>query len=275
MKDKLQTLVYASIAHGERSFLISTMDHKCGKCSCAIGDAEYIYCDGFCGATCKFHAQCTGLTDAELEACNNNNVFWMCERCRFLLENARFRSVINSLDAVHYFQQKEYNKTIDDLKATISHLNDSVSSLLELKKLENESICKTDTPANSDAPLSSTRIVDPAETHTEQRNESFKLFLSNIDPNVTEADISELVSARVGTPKPFSVKRLVPAWRHLGDVEYISFKIELDASERGKALSSGTWPPGMRYREFRDRTRDVPWSPRQYGSLRRHNENTI
>ena len=271
------------------------MDHKCGKCSCAIGDADYVYCDGFCGAVCKFHTKCTGLTDAELEACNNNNVFWMCERCRFLLENAKFRSVINSLEAVHYIQQKECDKTIIALKDTITHLNDSINSLLEARKLEIASISKIDVPMNSGAPLSSTRIetaneskIDvpinsgallsstriekPAEIFTEQRSGTFKLFLSNIDRRVTEADISELVSSRVGTRKSINVKRLVPAWKQLADVEYISFKVELDVCEREKALSPGSWPPGMRYREFRDRNRDVPWSPRHYRSPHCHND---
>ena len=250
------------------------MDSKCGKCSSAIGDAEYVFCSGFCDAICKYHTQCTGLTEEELAVCNNvcSNVFWMCERCRRLIDNARFRSVINSLDAVHYIQQKECNNTINDLKETITHLNDSIGSLLELKKLETTSESKIDVPANSGAPLSSTRIENPSEICNEQRNETFKLFLSNIDRRVTEADISELVSSRVGTRKTLSVKRLVPAWQHLADVEYISFKVELDVCERKKALSPGTWPPGMRYREFRDRNRDVPWSPRQYESLHRHNE---
>ena len=277
------------------------MDIKCGKCSRAIGDAEYVYCNGFCDAVCEFHTQCTGLNEKELDACKNANVFWMCERCRFLLDSARFRSTINSLDAVHYMQQKEYNKTVDDLKETITHLNDSISSLLELKKLEtiNESRIdvpgpansgsplsftqketasesKIDVPTNSGAPLSSTRIENPATICSEQRSGTFKVFLSNIDRRVTEADISELVSSRVGTRKPFNVKRLVPAWKQVADMEYISFKVELDILERKKALSPGCWPPGMRYREFReDRNRNVPWSPRQYGRLYRHNENTV
>ena len=232
------------------------------------------------------------MTEKELDVCNNGNVFWMCERCRCLLENATFRSTINALDAVHFVQQKECNKTIDDLKDTIMHLNDSISSLLNLKKLETAGDSRIDVPAhsgahleiasesridvpvNSSAPLSSTQLVDPAEICSEQRNETFKLFLSNIDRNVTEAGISVLVSERVGTQKAFSVKKLVPAWQQLANVEYISFKVELDARDREKALSSGTWPYGMRYREFRDRNRDVPWSPPLHGSLHR-NENTI
>ena len=178
------------------------------------------------------------------------------------------------------------------------HLNDSISSLLELNKLETVNESKTDVPAisgsplsfaqketaskskmdvptNFGTPLSSTRIEKPAEICTEQRSQTFKLFLSNIDRKVTEADIYELVSSRVRTRKPFSVKRLVPAWKQVADLEYISFKVELDVFEREKALSPGCLPPGMRYREFRDRNRDVPWSPRQYGTLCRHNEKTV
>ena len=253
------------------------MDSKCGKCFGPIGDAEYVFCGGFCDAICKYHTQCTGLTENELTVCNNvcSNVFWMCERCRVLIDNARFRSVINSLDAVHYIQQKECNKTVNDLQETITHLNDSISSLLELKKLETTRESTTDVSGNSDAPLSSTRIEKPAEICSEQRNATFKLFLSNIDRSVTEADISALVSERVGTQKAFSVKKLVPAWQQQTNVEYISFKVELDTRDREKALSSGTWPYGIRYREFRDRNRDVPWSPRLQGSLRRCNENIV
>ena len=267
-------MFYASIAHGVRSFLVAPMDSKCAKCYCAIGNAEYVYCGGFCVEICKYHTQCTGMTEKELDVCNNGNVFWMCERCRCLLENATFRSTINALDAVHFVQQKEHNRTVNELKDTIAQLTDSISGLVE-KKPETSCENKTDDSPNPDIPLSSTQIVNSTEISSEQRNETFKLFLSNIDRGVTEADISVLVSARVGTQTPFSVKKLVPAWQPLENVDYISFKVELDARDRKKALSSGTWPSGMRYREFRDRNRDVPWSPRQYGILHRPSDITI
>ena len=246
---------------------------KCEKCCLIIDDEEdYVICHGFCEAVYKFHTQCTGLNENELEACKNTNVFWVCDKCRFLLNSVRFRRTINAFDDVHKMQQTECNKTVDDLKESITHLNDSIKSLLEMKKLETASESKTDVPVNSGTPLSSTRIEKPAEISTDQRSETFKLFLSNIDRRVTEADIYELVSLRVGTLKPFSVKRLVPAWKQLADLEYISFKIELDVQVREKALSPGCWPPGMRYREFRDRNRDVHWSPPLYRSFHRHNE---
>lgn len=96
---------------------------------------------------------------------------------------------------------------------------------------------------------------------TSRSGDTFPLFLTNIDGCVTEEQISCLVSHSLGAEENslIVVKKLVPKWK--ADIpDYAYFKVLVDVKYRRAALQAGTWPAGIKYREFFERPR-ITWKP--------------
>lgn len=88
------------------------------------------------------------------------------------------------------------------------------------------------------------------------RNDRFWLFFTRVKNCVTEQQILEFVTDRLGTDDAI-VRKLVPAWKDTLSMPYISFKIGIHIRLKETALLPSTWPAGLRFREFRE---DV-WEP--------------
>lgn len=92
-------------------------------------------------------------------------------------------------------------------------------------------------------------------------NDTFALFLTNIECHTTEDDISRLVceSLDIANMKNVKVRKLVPKGKTNDELVFVSFKVGLEAELKTIALKPSTWPRGIKYREFV--SRNVTWKP--------------
>lgn len=89
----------------------------------------------------------------------------------------------------------------------------------------------------------------------------FWLYLSRISRDVTPEQVRALVSNRLDTDD-VEVVRLVAKNRDLSTLSFVSFKVGLNNSVKGRAMSNSTWPKGILFREFQDnRSTQNFWKP--------------
>lgn len=130
----------------------------------------------------------------------------------------------------------------------------------------------------SSSPLSSTKLqVDsgPASEYDSepqmsscstmpnlQQKDTFSLFLSNIHSYANISDVECMVRKSIGIEdeEEIKVSKLVPSWKDVSQLEYVSFKIVLNVRWKKTALSLSTWPTGIKFREFVCLSRTI-WSP--------------
>lgn len=110
------------------------------------------------------------------------------------------------------------------------------------------------------SPLSSTKInaIDPAESVT--NNDNLQLYVSNIAPDVTLREVEHMVCESIGVVSVLQVKRLISSWQDISTLNYVSYKVTIDAQFRDNALRISNWPSGVRCREFRD-FHNSAWRP--------------
>ena len=80
--------------------------------------------------------------------------------------------------------------------------------------------------------------------------DKFWLYLSGLNPLVTDGDVQKIVSRCLGLPGPVDLVRLVPKGKDVNGMSFVSFKIGLDPNTKAKALDPSSWPVGLLFREF-------------------------
>ncbi|KXJ80678.1 hypothetical protein RP20_CCG023927 [Aedes albopictus] len=204
---------------------------------------------------------------------------WMCEDCQTLMENMRFRSTVNAARAL----ETPDVKVIESIRSEIANLSEMVNQLNGTIGTLKTSFHVPSNAASCDAllsppkdvsPLSSTKIAPDVSMSTadriedrvevpDGRNETFKLYLSNIAVDVSEDEVKRMVSDALCVNEVYAINCLKPTWKDASSLDFISFKVEIDKRCRDKALNSLTWPKGIRCREFKEHT-ETTWRPDRF-----------
>lgn len=234
------------------------MNKNCGKCSLLISiDTDpHTICEGECAKS--FHASCVGVTETDLCALSSN-IVWICDACMVSLCKWRERmtaDIATSTEPTHSMEDE-----INDLKCKVAEI---VHTLAEVVR-NPDSIA----PFRHSTPVSSPNLhegtnetTDSASQQSVNNNDEFSLYLTNIDRNATEDDISLMVSRSLDAPisNCKDIVKLVPKWKNINTVDYISFKIVLNTKLKPVALNTSSWPKGIKFREFVNRS-NYTWKP--------------
>lgn len=234
----------------------------CGKCALLIdiNVDSYTVCEGRCYKS--FHIKCANLREADLYVLSGN-ILWMCDGCLPDFHRYRAKKVTDS--ATETSPAASIEDEVMNLKSTVAGIVETLSGMMQ----------KTGPIAPySSTPVSSTRLLDgtvetldntnenekTGEPPEEQRN--FVLYLTRIDRCATESDVSRLVSRSLSAPASDcnNIVKLVPRWKDVNTMDYVSFKIVLNEKWKPTALLPSTWPKRIRFREFVNRLDDT-WSP--------------
>lgn len=109
------------------------------------------------------------------------------------------------------------------------------------------------------APLSSTRL-HPIDSSPTGNDSSVSLHVSNIANDISQTEVIDMIKDSIGATHISSIKLLVPPWKDLSALDYISFKVDVNVKFRDAALDPSSWPEGVRCREFRSRLTNA-WRP--------------
>lgn len=214
-----------------------------------------VSCEGLCEGQRYFHFRCVGLSYDEGCACLHRNVFWMCDSCTDAIKRDRFRKSFVERQSNEYAEKSE----VDSLKSEVNRISAIVSQLTENSiAMPKESTVESPTTCNS--LLSSTKLntSDPAALSSNDTN--LQLYISNIAPDVTVSEVKHMVRESLQADEVLHVKCLAPSWMDISTLNYVSFKVTVDAKFRDVAFRIANWPLGVRCREFRDLSNSV-WRP--------------
>lgn len=91
---------------------------------------------------------------------------------------------------------------------------------------------------------------------------TFWLYLSGVSPKAPDEKVIEMVKNRLETDD-LTVVKLVPRGKDTNNLTFVSFKIGMKLDLRAKAMTSSTWPVGIRFREFENHSssRVGFWNP--------------
>lgn len=246
----------------------------CKQCSTAISSGtDSIACEGFC--THAFHTACVNVTHEELvNYLKKSNFWWMCDQCidlvRMYRDDRTIPTVRPNVDETlpvspsKYHDSLRIDNEIAELKNQIAAINLTLGSL---------TVSRTDVSSSPvNIPLAESTLLSPFGTQhgtndeggrsciadAKTTDEYFWLFFTRIKNSVTESDILKMVSASLNIDEAI-VKKLVPAWKDVSAMPYISFKVGINVRLKGLALLPSTWPSGICFREFRN----TVWEPQR------------
>lgn len=223
-------------------------------------------CEGKCSK--RFHAACVGLDKEQWNALSNN-VIWLCDCC--MADFCKYRDRRDPLQSTN--ETRSVDVEIAELKTKIDVILSTLVSIAVPKppsSVENAQ-CHS-TPVSSSNTRGGTNslcdyrfadVCENDEQHSQNDvNNTFDLYLTNISPNVTELEISAMVSRCLGinSNDNLNVKKLVSKGKDCSKLDYVSFKVTLNEHYKLLAMSSNTWPERVKYREFVNRHNDT-WKP--------------
>lgn len=208
----------------------------CNVCEIEFRPEDVVVaCEGLCDDRRQFHAKCVGLSYDEGCACLHANIFWMCDCCRDLIEKGRFRNAIKK--ETNYATQEE----LDCLKVDIERISTIISQMTsncsaepstsKERRMESERFVD-----EHNSPLSSTKISATDHIVDNRDDDEIQLYISNIANDVTEQEVKAMVCKSIGVSDVRSIKPLVPAWKDTSTLDYVSFKIVVDAHFHKSAL---------------------------------------
>lgn len=225
-----------------------------------------------CGGSClnSFHAACVGLPE-QIVNCFLKNVIWLCDAC---LEefNAQTSKKICS-DQMPLDVAAE----ITDMKSKITQISETLSAVVSHSAVRDD-ISSMQCSIRHSTPKTSTRLIsgsrarpfvaekgssiDHGQCVKEQEENTFALFLTNIDACVSEQELVCMVaeSLSFNEKDQIEVVLLVPKWKLNSSLRYASFKVILPTEFKRKALEPKTWPADVMFREFIDYPRRT-WRP--------------
>lgn len=250
----------------------------CRNCANRIVTAVGLYavCAGPCAQS--FHITCIGLSREHLRSLTKG-VIWMCRECSSCFQKWKESSAVEPETS----DTKSLRAEITDLKTQVAGILNTLSSITSI---DNSTLHTTpiqhSTPVTSTKLLNGTRenyerakdsgqaeqnkqqLVDPVDPvgGTSEDNRCFSLLLSNIDSRVSENDVRSLVCQCTGAPSIDCEKvvKLVPRRIDCRTLDFVSFKIVLKEKWKPKAMDASTWPCGVKYRQFLNRSSNA-WIP--------------
>lgn len=258
----------------------------CESCACEIIDQAVVKCGGFCSA--QFCLKCSKMDSTICaKVSSTSNLFWMCNACSKMMDNARFRNAMISTNAA-------ISQNFDELK---NEIRCSVLDEIRLEIRTNfkeliEAVPKTPAPAPVPVPVVSffgsnkrkrendgkseptpKRSSQPLRRGTDCSGQSvatsattdsnmFWLYLSDISVQTPEDCVAELVRHRLDSTD-LKIVRLVPRGRDVRYLSFVSYKVGMPMQLKQKAMQDSTWPSEISFREFEDRSmpRKVFWKP--------------
>lgn len=247
----------------------------CEHCSTSIEcGAECISCEGFC---CKsFHTKCVDVTSDELRRYRKkSNMWWICDQCILQIRQIRNDRLSGKQNMrVESVRPKDVDSVIDyggeiaELKKQIAVIHETLSDTTITRS--GADIHSIRSPGDN-SPIAQSSPISTSKLHCGTRNVNgskqtenlssldgkFWLFFTKIKNNVTECDISKMITDCLGTNESTVVKMLVPVWKDPSTMPYVSFKVGIETRFKGVALLPSTWPIGICFREFYNRV----WEP--------------
>lgn len=232
------------------------MKDQCTACNveCSAEDTV-VCCEGFCEEFCYFHAKCVGLSYDEGCACLHQNIFWMCDNCRDIIEKGRYREAIK--EGENFAKKEELNSLkneLDNISRTVSQIENLLTEPRDTSKMS-ECI-----EATNSSPLSSTKLNAIDESRCPSTDENLQLYVSNIANDVPEDEGKLMVCESIGATYVLGIKRLVAYGTDITALDYVSYKITVDARFRSTAMNRSCWPDEVRCREFKCTSRTT-WRP--------------
>lgn len=250
---------------------------ECNKCSLAIDrkTERYTICEGKCAK--RYHAACVGLSEATVCALFSKNILWMCDECLVDFCSMRDANSVECTDT-EIDDTSPHPSTITsdvaELKLKVAQITETLATIVAQRTTQSQQLpfeMRHSTPVVP--PVRGTSLLDGTNTYHKDNteglsvspansdNNEFALFLTNIDCHTTEDHISRLVhsSLEINNSTKLKVHKLVPRGRTCNELDYVSFKVTLDAGLKTKALKPSTWPLGIKFREFE--SRNFTWKP--------------
>ena len=254
-------------------------EKQCEECKQIINDIEPVRCF-FCEACFHINQQCCGLNSRVCrEYFAQGKILFACPTCRTMLKGRSFSAYIEEKQ----LDQPSQLQPLSDLPAQVQKLFEVVDGLS--KKIDS----LPGKPMNADSLLEcpitvSTTPVWPKKSVKRRRTEwkpvqiqsdrgennidlsdlsvpsivpvaaqnRFWLYLSGLNPLLTDDDIQKIISRCLNTTNPVVAVRLVRKGTDTSNFSYISYKIGLDPDLKNIALDPASWPTGMLFREFVD-----------------------
>lgn len=244
---------------------------QCRKCEQDINDLEPMCCD-FCEAYFHISQNCCGVNTRSLkEALSSGKLLFICHICR---EELNGRSIRRYIDEQQQMQTQP--PPLAALPAQVQQLSDVVAALskkiddMSYKPQRSQPVNVTpswprlgvkrrrDDRPDIDVPVAQgTKVIDLSDLSVPSilptmPPEKFWLYLSRLNPLITDVDVQNIISRCLCITDPVDVVRLVPKGKDVSRMTFVSFKIGLDPSMRNKALDPASWPAELQFREFVD-----------------------
>lgn len=257
----------------------------CKSCSAATVGEVVIVCEGFCANT--YHAKCVELSIDEKKCCLvNPHIYWICAECSSFLRDIRYSNEMksefekrtkqqhSSQDSSRNENRSASNNVSDDIVEMKQQIENINKTLAELSQLSNSRFCESslsavDQPIAHSSPSSPYKLIHGCRKvearrnitqHVKNADGKFWLFFTRIKNDVTEDEIRVMVTESLGIDDDLVVKKLVPDWKDTSLLPCISFKVGIDVSLRDRAICSSTWPEGICFRQFQEKS--SAWEPR-------------
>lgn len=208
-----------------------------------------------------------GVTRAMLSYFTNHkkNLYWMCDDCADLFENTHFRAISSRAD--EQTPLTTLTTAINELRTEIKELN-AKPPVLPLPTANNqwpslESHRTNKRPRDLDLAVIAAEksrfgckqpVDDVASVPicNDTRDQKFWLYLSRIRPDVTNDAVRSMVKANLALDTDPDVVKLVSKDKDISTLNFVSFKIGLEPSQKSRALDPATWPTGLLFREFEE-----------------------
>ena len=266
----------------------------CHACAEDVND-EFVPCQGFCNAV--FHLHCSGAkTELLKEIASHRQIFWLCRSCTNLMSDLRHRrSVQCAFEAGQELSLSHHNRIVEQLKTEIlselkTELSANFAKLIASNSLTPKSASQRagGFRGSGGRRLFNNKLAPPAGPHpvplehdtgklkgsadvaqgvvatgygtANDEVPRFWLYLSRVSRNVTEEQITKLAVDRLGV-NDVKVKRLVAKGKDVNRMRFISFKVGMHVDLKDKALAATTWPDGLVFREFEERSGENFWEP--------------
>lgn len=236
----------------------------CKKCAVCIYTefGLFVVCAGPCRNS--YHMSCVGISKEQLRAISSG-LLWLCSECRLAFNDWRndeqSSTIAPAPNVIHadILELKTQVSTIMDTlhQITLRDTSDARPNILHSTPVETADVMNgtNDSYKNVTEPES----AEQYETTTDAG--CFSLFLSNIDSSATDNDVKTMVYRCLSLPavEHLGLIKLVSKHMDCRLLDYVSFKVILDQKWKDLAMQASTWPPGIRFREFRHSTQT--WKP--------------
>ena len=240
----------------------------CDTCANELVEHAVVKCRGFCSACVCLKCSKMDNTISESVA-GISNLYWMCDACGIIMENARFKNAMVStnavadqnfealkneircsvLDEIRHEIRTHFKKLIEIVPKTPTSVTPSLpigrnrpSGFVRNKRLrenDGDEDIGARRPAKAMCGIGTgstdTNLVATAPTAND--HDKFWLYLSGILPDVPEEMVTELVQSKLGTTD-LRVVKLVARGRDISTLSFVLYKIGM-AHDLPREVSRG------------------------------------